>query len=462
MKQLSLAWAILLLTLATASAQQFKVSYSPAVFDSTFSGHVILYLSKTAKEPKNELDEPCYGRVVTAVHPGDPVIFDQNAVFFPKPLSQLERGTYYVQAVWDRDLGGRSIGTGPGNLYSKTIQVNFGDDNTQLTTLICDQVVPQPVFVNSTYDRELKVYSKLLSKFNRRVVTVNAAVIIPKEYLTEPARKFPVVFNIAGFGGNYHHYSKENGDTSASSPMDTTACIKVYMDGDCPMGHSTYANSDNNGPWGDAIVKEFIPELEKEYRCNGAILGKGHSSGGWAVLWLQTHYAKVFAGINASAPDFVDFRMCYRGNIYEHRPIKVMPRFEDVVYRGEQGHSFDAVYGLRGADGQPRGLHDYTTGRMNMDVLQHWQQYDISLYLRKNWHRLKKDLGDKIRISVGNEDTYGLQKPVHLMEEEMEKIGATIAFAYYPGTHFTVSTPAYRKDQDQWLENKYHEWLAKH
>jgi hypothetical protein len=177
------------------------------------------------------------------------------------------------------------------------------------------------------------------------------------------------------------------------------------------------------------------------------------------MLWLQVHYPKEFVGVNASAPDFVDLRMSYRGNIYEGKPIKVAPRFEDVVYRGEQGHSFDAVYGLKGAGGQPRGLHDYATGKMNMDVLKHWKQYDLSLYLRNNWTRLKKDLGDKIRISVGEQDSYGLNKPVHLMEDEMKKINATIAFAYYPGNHFTVTTPAYRHDQDMWLEAKYQEWL---
>jgi predicted alpha/beta superfamily hydrolase len=35
---------------------------------------------------------------------------------------------------------------------------------------------------------------------------------------------------------------------------------------------------------GDALVKEFIPELEKQYRCDGARFVRGHSSGGWAAL----------------------------------------------------------------------------------------------------------------------------------------------------------------------------------
>ena len=38
------------------------------------------------------------------------------------------------------------------------------------------------------------------------------------------------------------------------------------------------------------------------------------------------------------------------------------------------------------------------------------------------------------------------------MEKEMKKINANIEFAYYPGNHFTVATPEYRKAEDLWLE----------
>ncbi|WEA00571.1 hypothetical protein [Mucilaginibacter sp. SJ] len=147
----------------TADAQQFKVSYSPSAFNSQFTGNVILYISKKAAEPKNELYEPCYRQIVKSVKPGEAVVFDDKAIAHPAPLSKLERGIYYVQAVWDRDLGGRNIGTSPGNLYSKSVQISFNTDTTQIINLVCDQVVPQLVFVNSTYVKELKAPPKLLS-----------------------------------------------------------------------------------------------------------------------------------------------------------------------------------------------------------------------------------------------------------------------------------------------------------
>jgi hypothetical protein len=446
----------------SAKAQKVDVSYSPSVFGGPFSGHVILYFSKTEKEPKNELYEPGYARIVKAIRPGQVVRFDDRAIASPAPLSKLERGTYFVQAVWDRDLGGRNIGTSPGNLYSKAVQVAFTSDTAQVTTLICDQMVPQPVFVNSTFVKEFKAPSKLLSDFRHQPITVDAAVILPAQYYSETKRKFPVLFNIGGYGADYHHYSKENGDTASALAFDTTACIKVYLDGTCRFGHCVYANSENTGPWGDALTKEFIPLLEKMYRCNGAFLAKGHSSGGWAALWLQIHYPKLFAGCNASAPDPVDFRSFVKKNMYEAKPLtNYKYDYEEVVYRGEQGRSFDAVYGPRGKHGEIRTLYDYTTGKMNLNVLEHWKEYDLSLYLRKNWGNLKDDLRDKIRISVGNEDTYFIYQPVHLMEDEMKKINATITFAYYPGDHGSVKTPAYLHDQDKWLEEKYQEWVAR-
>jgi Putative esterase len=254
-------------------------------------------------------------------------------------------------------------------------------------------------------------------------------------------------------------------------PMDTTPCIKVYLDGNCPLGHCVYANSDNNGPWGDALTQEFIPLLEKTYRCNGALLMKGHSSGGWACLWLQIHYPKLFTGCNASAPDYVDFRSFNRNDFYQKvanpsadssHPRALTGLLEDVLFRGEQSMSFAAVFSPRAPDGMPMTLYNRKIGKIDTTVFNHWKQYDLSLYLRNNWPLLKKDLAGKIRISVGNEDTYHLNYAVEKMEEMSKSIGADIVFAYYPGDHYTVTTPAYRHDQEKWLEDKYQEWLKNH
>jgi pimeloyl-ACP methyl ester carboxylesterase len=451
----------ILFTIGSAYAQRFKVTYDARAFKGPFTGHVILFLSKTNPEPRTTSDSSCYGMQVEFVAPGQIIAIGNEASYFPVPLTSLERGTYYAQAVWDRDLGGRAIGTSPGNPYNKAVKVELTGDTNQVISLNCNDIIPSMAFRETRYVKELIVPSKLLTRFSGREETVNAAIILPQQYYTEPERKFPIVFMFGGYGGNYHHYSAENGDTMPSIPLNSTPCIKVFLDGDCRLGHSVYANSDNTGPWGDAFTKEFIPALQKQYRSNGALLMKGHSSGGWTVLWLQLRYPKLFAGCNASAPDPVDFRSFVNVNLYDKAPKKVAPHAEDVLYRGEQDRSFDAVFGPRSDDGRILTLYDAATGAMNTDVLEHWKKYDINIFLQKNWKKLEADLKGKIRISVGNEDTYFLNKSVEKLDEEMKKMNTGIVFAYYPGDHFSVATPAYKKDETKWLEEKYLEWEMK-
>jgi hypothetical protein len=462
--------------------QQISVSFSKTAYDKPFSGKVFLYLNKDNREPKSGYvgieSFPCFAIEVKNVQPGQAVVFDDKAVSYPAVISDLERNEYYVQAVWDRDLGGRAIAASPGNIYSKSIKVKFTKDLKKVFTIQCTEVIPEQSFKDTKFVKELKVQSALLSGFHHKPYFLAAAVTLPKSYYDQPQRKFPVLFHVFGYGGDYHFRS---GDTTSRGAMDTIETIIVYLDGNCPLGHSVYANSDNNGPWGDALVKEFIPELEKQYRCDGARLLRGHSSGGWTVLWLQTHYPSTFTACWSSSPDPVDFRDFQKINLYEGEnmyykkdsslrmigtvagafpwiSMKQDCQMEYVVYRGEQMHSFDAVFSAKGADGNPERICDAVTGEVNKNVFEHWKNYDISLYLRTNWDKLQKDLYGKIRVSVGEQDNFYLNSAVHLLEGEMKKLNTGFVFEYYPGDHFTVSTPEYRKAAASFLITKYLDW----
>jgi hypothetical protein len=485
MKKLTLTSLLFPLLITTTFAQQIKVSYADSIFNKPFTGHVLLYLSKDSKSPKDGeagLDIfPCFDMYVKDVKPGGAVTFDDKAVSFPVPLSDIERGAYYVQVVWDRDLGGRGIGQSPGNLYSESMKLTFNKEFNKVYTITATKVIPEPTFTETQYIKELKAPSALLSQFSHKPFTLNAAVRLPKEYFTQPNRKFPVLYTVFGYGGDYHRYSGYN---MPSMPIDTTACITVYLDGNCRLGHSVYANSDNNGPWGDALTTELIPLVEKTYRCNGARLITGHSSGGWTVLWLQTHYPKVFDRCWSSSPDPVDFRSFQKVNLYEHQNMyygkdstlnqtgtvagyfpwfnmREIYQMEHVIYRGEQMHSFDAVFSKKGADGEPERIIDYRTGAIDTAVFEHWKQYDIAAYLRNNWDSIKGDLDGKVRVTVGTGDNFLLNYAVQLLDTTMRQLNSKFVIAYYPGDHFTVSTPQFRKDGNAFLEEKYLEWQAK-
>jgi len=468
-----------------ADCQQFRVSYPAAAFGGPFSGKVILYLNKENRNPKDAMVDlesfPCFSVDVKDLKPGAAAIFDDRSNGYPTKLSDIERGEYFVQAVWDRNLGGRAISESPGNLYSLPIKVTLTKNDNKTINLSCDQVIPQSKFIQTKFVRELKAPSVLLSKFQGRAVTVDAAVILPQEYYSQPERKFPVLYTVFGYGGDYHRWS---GDSSNKSrPIDTIPCITVYLDGNCPGGHSVYANSDNNGPWGDALTREFIPQLESQYRCDGARLLTGHSSGGWTVLWLQTHYPSVFAGCWSSSPDPVDFRSFQKINLYEddnmyyardgssrlvatiagYFPVATQKQSyqqEFVIYRGEQMHSFNQVFSAKAADGQPVAICDPVTGAINKQCFEHWKQYDICAYLRGNWPALQKELQGKVRVTVGNQDNFLLNFAVHMLEDEMKKLDTRWVFAYYPGDHFTLNTPEFRSAGAQFLASRYIQWKS--
>lgn len=464
-----------------AIAQTFAVTYTQAASAKPFSGKVFLYLSKEEKSPKDNMPGvysfPCFSIDVKNVQAGQQVVFDDAATAYPAVLSDIERAKYYAQAVWDRNEGGRDIAESPGNMYNKAVVVSITKNTKQKFTISCDQVIAEPAFIETQFIKELKAPSALLTSFYQRPTTVNAAVLLPKEYFSQPNRKFPVLYWISGYGGDYHAYS---GRDISSDRIDTTPCIRVYLDGNCPGGHSVYANSDNNGPWGDALTTELIPLVDKTYRTNAARLLTGHSSGGWTVLWLQTHYPKVFNACWSSSPDPVDFRSFQQIDLYSEKNLyyskdstmhlaatiagrypwitmKNMCSMEHVICRGEQMHSFNFVFSTRNPDGTPRSLWNDATGDIDQATFEHWKKYDISLYLRSNWQQIKPDLQGKIRVSVGNQDNFLLNYAVHLLNDEMKKVNADFVFEYYPGDHFTVSTPEYRSAGFRFLEEKYNE-----
>jgi len=463
-------------------AQQFRVSFAETIFDKPFTGKVFLYLSKDHREPMKAVvgfeQFPCFVIDVKNIQPGQVVLFDDKAIAYPNIFSKIERGDYYVQVVWDRNLGGRAISESPGNIYSKPTRVKFGDDKKKIYSILCDSVIPEKIFHEIRFVKELKIQSALLSAFHHKPFFLAGAVILPPSYYDQPERKYPLVVRVSGWGGDYHAPSTDT--TLRGKLLDSLEVIAIFLDGNCSLGHSVYANSDNNGPWGDVLVKEFIPELEKRYRCDGARLLFGHSSGGWTVIWLQTHYPDFFTAAWASSPDPIDFRDFHRVNLYEDndmfytkdsvlRPLAIVSglpwmfqkhgwQMEHVIYRGEQKHSYDAVFSARGADGNPESICDPVTGEINKKVLEHWKQYDISIYLRTNWEKLQKDLQGKIRISAGEQDNFFLNGGVHLLEREMKNRNTGFVFAYYPGDHFAVYTRDYHRDGIRYLIDKYLQW----
>lgn len=474
---------ILALIAPQVKAQIFEVSYDSGLIQEGFTGHVLLYLSKENKSPKDifvglELT-PVFRVEVNNLQPNQAVVFDDEAISYPVELSNIERGEYYAQVVFDLNLGDANIGTSSGNIYSESIKVELSKDFEKVFSLKANKLIQSSRLQESEFLKEFRVHSKLLSKFHGNDFFLNAAVSLPKNYFNEPNKTYPVIFSIFGFGGDYRLHSGRN---TFLENLGMHPTIVVYLDGKCPEGHSTYANSDVNGPWGDALIEEFIPALAQKYRANGAYLLHGHSSGGWSSLWLQINYPRTFAGAWSSAPDQVDFRNYQNKNIYETKnmfydeegnllaDITIAGRLpvisakdlfmtERVIYRGSVQHSFDAVFGGYDDEGNQIRLVNLPSGDINKKAIPLWKRYDLSIILRNNWNTMKEDLEGKIRISIGTSDNFHLHHAVKLLEEELQPLKADIEFEYYPGDHFTLFTEEYKRAGVNFLLKNYEIWL---
>lgn len=298
--------------------------------------------------------------------------------------------------------------------------------------------------------------SELLTAFWGRPMFVEAGVVLPPNHQKE--EKLPVCYSIHGFGGSHRGaWRRGPGLVKAMAEDDYPRMLYVFLNAQFPLGHHEFADSVNNGPWGSALTREFIPALEAEFGAFGAPAGRfltGHSSGGWSSLWLQLKHPGFFNGTWSTAPDSVDFRdftgidvyafeNAYRGP--DGEPIQLVRRngefvvsIEQFVRRevsrreyGGQFASFDAVFSPRGEDGRPMPMFDRETGEIDPFVAKSWEKYDISLILRRNWESLGPKLRGKLHVYMGTLDSFRLEGALYLMRDELEKLGsdADIVFA---------------------------------
>lgn len=224
--------------------------------------------------------------------------------------------------------------------------------------------------------------------------------------------------------------------------------IFVHLDGTGPNGDPSQVNSANNGPIGDAVTQELIPEIEQRFRGVGKGYARfldGHSTGGWAALALQVFYPDFFGGAWASSPDPVDFRAFQRVDIYSFKNAYLTPegaeipcerggetmksaaRSEGVETRKDgtrilgQFAAWNAIYSPRGEDGLPVPLFDLKTGDINPEVAKVWRKNDLRAYLEEHWTTIGPKLRGKIRITVGTDDDYFLNEAVELLDKFLKQ-----------------------------------------
>jgi hypothetical protein len=421
---------------------------------------------------------------VQHLDPGGTVDIDADVTAFPNPFSHLKPGRYAVQAVLDRDHSYAYNGRGPGDLVSDVVEMDLPGDGASSLTLASVEPERDPYLAKARTSEAVKAaypaakadihpldyVSPALSHFWGRPIHMRGWVVTPPGYTAGSARRYPTVYYTHGFSG-YWVYLYDTAvsrwhemKTGKAPPM-----IWVILDESSPTGTHEFVDSVNNGPWGKALTAELIPDLERHYRMDAKPSGRfltGHSSGGWATLWLQVNYPALFGGTWPTSPDPSDFHnftgvdlYAPAANVYRKPdgtawPLirdkgKAVASLEDFTHLetvlgeyGGQEASFDWVFSPRGPDGRPMPMFDRTTGAVDPTVVAYWKDhYDIAERIRRHWPELRRDLDGKIHLTVGTADTFYLDGSAHLLEAAMKSVGAKTDFRYLEGrTHFDLYT----------------------
>ena len=452
--------------LSQSTSLRFEVKVAPAAAASAKEGRLFIFINKSGeKEPRLVDGEVAYdappmlARDIDAAAAKKPMVIDNKAVAYPiADLAHLPAGEYYVQALLDTNIDVSSLNA-PGNLYSEVKKVTLDPSKGGKVDLVLDKAVPAETLPADTdLLKYMKIESPLLSKFYGRTIYVRAAVLLPRTYLTDPNAKFPLLVDIGGYGSKFTRARRfaDSNSTAYKGWMapDLPQMIRLFVDGDGPFGDSYQVNSEVSGPYGDSLIKELIPEVEKRFRAMGRPDSRfltGGSTGGWVSLALQLFYPDEFNGTWSGFPDSLDFRSYQLINIYKDDNAYVNPKGferpsareangdveftmrlecqkENVLGRGDsytmsggQWGAWNAVYGLKGADGRPRALWDPKTGKIDHELAKHFENYDLRLFAERNWPTLGPKLKGKIHVWVGEADDYFLNNGVHYFDDFISK-----------------------------------------
>ena len=502
-----------------AHAQQVRVTLANG--DATpMDGRLLLIVSTdSVGEPRFQGDAPgrgvsIFGTDVTQWTRGSGRSIDGRAIGSPlATLRALPPGRYWMQALLNvyqtyhlstghtvslpPDRGeGQNWVTKPGNRYSAPKWVTW--NSTAPVALTIDKVTPEiPKPADTKYVRHERIRSELLSKFWGTDMYIGAHILLPEGFDTHPNARYPLVVNHGHFPTDIGGWRTEPPDASLKpdyserfrltgyNRMQQEYAYQLFKDWTGPnfprvlmieIQHPTpyyddsYAvNSAAQGPYGDAIMRELIPYIEKKYRGIGqgyARFTYGGSTGGWEAMAAQVFYPDDFNGAWVACPDPIDFRHYTVVNLYADtnayfvdsrwrrvprsgmqdwlsRPTSTMQQLAQgemaIASKGRSGGQWDiwqATFSPLGADGYPKPIWDRETGRIDRSVADYWREhFDLTHIVTRDWATLGPKLSGKLHFYVGTGDNYYLMNAVYAAQESFGNLsGPAPDFEYGYGS----------------------------
>ncbi|MFT5049006.1 MAG: S-formylglutathione hydrolase FrmB [Chlamydiales bacterium] len=435
----------------------FAIHFDEQQFPAGFRGDLILAFADPQRgEPRSEMQRwfgaPPVMRfhVQVAAGASDLMLSHTDArATYPSDWWDVEPKDWRVQAIARVSRTGRRAGHDEGDVFSAAVDLAYDPESPDVVRLTLDQVAAQADFRETDRVRLFEFESDALSKFHRFPYIMRAGVLLPENY--NPDERYPVVYSITGFGGTLDAIHRWAGRTPEGSPL--ANAIIVVPDASNRYGHSVFCDSPSIGPWGTALVDEFVPAFDEAFGGAGAQhrYVTGVSSGGWSSLWLQVTYPDAFAGCWSHVPDPIDFHDFQGIDLYTPLPdgsarnmyldadggeravartetdtpatYRDFVEHEHVLNPGGQIRSFEATFSKPSVDGSPRRVFDVKTGAIDHEVAESWRAYDISHKLLTEWDELRDQLAGKIHVYAGELDTFYLEGAVKLFQAAADEAG---------------------------------------
>jgi len=506
-----LIYLIFLLGLASctnSSFQTIEISIDSNLAGKISDGRLLLIFSKDeSTEPRFSVSDnvsttQVFGMDFENYKAGDKLIFDSKSFGYPiQAMDSIPEGDYYVQAyiinyeTFNRSDGhtvklamdqgeGRQWARTPGNTYSTPTKISLKRGG-KFELTIDQENPPVEEKADTKYIKHIKIKSELLSKFWGRDMYLGAHVLLPEGFEENPNQYYPLMVYHGHFPSDFGGFrtippDPELGEEDYSARFgiygytkmqqqeaydfyqkwiapDSKRFIVIEIQHANPFYDDSYAvNSENLGPYGDAITYELIPHIEKQFRGIGEGWARflyGGSTGGWEALAVQVKYPEEYNGCFAACPDPIDFRAFTSVDIYAdenayyqkgefrktlrpgHRNYlgHIDAMLQDMNHRelaiggnktrsGEQFDIWQAVYSPVGEDGYPKPIWDKYTGQIDPEVAAYWKEnYDLRYIMERDWETLGPKLEGKVHIYCGDMDNYYLNNAVYLTEEFLEQ-----------------------------------------
>jgi S-formylglutathione hydrolase FrmB len=231
--------------------------------------------------------------------------------------------------------------------------------------------------------------------------SVRYCAYLPPSFDEDKTRRYPVLYYLHGLGDNEQSLLNSGG-WDLIDELRRTGKIGDFVVLAPSGGHTFFINSaDGKIRYEDFLTKEFMPQMEKKYRVDGARAKRGItgvSMGGFGALRLAFKYPRQFAAVSAQMPALIP---------------EIPPDF------------------AAGGPGSPASMMGDVFG--NPISRAYFERNNVFYFARNTPEAELKRVN--IYVDVGNNDDYGFEQGAQKLHQLLDSRGIASEFHIYPGRH---------------------------